>query len=58
MYNVYDYFRSVEEIYLDFQKVFDKVPHMRLLTKLKAHGVFFIFFLFISKDAAQGQKQR
>ncbi len=39
MYNVYDDCRSVDIIYLDFQKTFDKVPHMRLLTKLKAHGV-------------------
>ncbi len=39
MYNVYDDCRFVDIIYLDFQKAFDKVPHMRLLTKLKAHGV-------------------
>ena len=26
---------SVDVIYLDFQKVFDKVPHQRLLIKLK-----------------------
>ena len=25
--------------YLDFQKAFDKVPHQRLLLKLKAHGI-------------------
>ena len=29
----------VEIIYLDFQKAFDKVPHQRLLLKLKAHGI-------------------
>ncbi len=39
VYNVYDDCRSVDIIYLDFQKAFDKVPHMRLLTKFKAHGV-------------------
>ena len=27
----------VDIVYLDFQKVFDKVPHQRLLLKLKAH---------------------
>ena len=30
---------SVDIIYLDFQKAFDKVPHQRLLLKLKAHGI-------------------
>ena len=26
-------------IYLNFAKVFDKVPHLSLITKLNAHGV-------------------
>ena len=29
----------VDIIYLDFQKAFDKLPHRRLLLKLKAHGI-------------------
>ena len=29
----------VDIIYLDFQKAFYKVPHQRLLLKLKAHGI-------------------
>ena len=29
----------VDLVYLDFQKAFDKVPHERLLLKLKAHGI-------------------
>ena len=29
----------VDIIYLDFTKTFDKVPHQRLLLKLKAHGI-------------------
>ena len=29
----------VDAVYLDFQKAFDKVPHQRLLLKLKAHGI-------------------
>ena len=27
------------DVYLDFQKAFDKVPHQRLLLKLKARGI-------------------
>ena len=29
----------VDVIYLDFQEAFDKVPHKRLLHKLKSHGM-------------------
>ena len=29
----------VDVVYLDFQKDFDKVPHQRLILKLKAHGI-------------------
>ena len=29
----------VDITYLDFQKAFDKVPHQRLLLKLKAHSI-------------------
>ena len=29
----------VDVVYLDFQKAFEKVPHQRLLLKLKAHGI-------------------
>ena len=29
----------VDVVYLDFQKAFDKMPHPRLLLKLKAHGI-------------------
>ena len=30
---------SVDIIFLDFAKAFDKVPHRRLMSKLKAHGI-------------------
>ena len=30
---------SVDVLYLDFAKAFDKVSHNRLLRKLEAHGV-------------------
>ena len=31
--------KSIDVIYLDFAKAFNKVPTERLLKKLKAHGV-------------------
>ena len=37
--NQYDESKAVDIIYLDFQKAFDKVPHKRLLVKLKSHGI-------------------
>ena len=39
VFNCYDDSKAVDIIYLDFQKAFDKVPHKRLLIKLKAHGI-------------------
>ena len=33
------FLKSVDVVYLDFQKAFDKVPHQRLLLKLKALGI-------------------
>ncbi|XP_072437775.1 uncharacterized protein [Chiloscyllium punctatum] len=29
----------VDVVYLDFQKAFDKVPHKRLVSKIRAHGI-------------------
>ena len=37
--NQYGETKATDKIYLDFQKAFDKVPHKRLLIKLKAHGI-------------------
>ena len=41
--------RPVDIIYLDFKKAFDKVPHQRLLLKLKAHGIGNVMINWIEK---------
>ena len=48
-------------IYFDFAKAFDKVPHLRLIQKVKAHGVDgnvakWIIFLVNWKKAVCGYK--
>ena len=35
----YDINRAVDVVYLDFQKAFDKVPHKRLMLKIRALGI-------------------
>ena len=30
---------QVDVVYLDFAKAFDKVPHQRLLMKMRSHGI-------------------
>ena len=39
VFNSYDETKAVDIIYLDFQKAFDTVPHKRLMSKVKAHGI-------------------
>jgi len=39
MVNAVDNGEPVDVIYLYFKKTFDKMPHQRLLIKLRAHGV-------------------
>ena len=39
VFKMYDNTRAVDVVYLDFQKAFDKVPHKRLISKVKAHGI-------------------
>ena len=48
---------SVDEIMLDFAKAFDKVPHQRLLLKLKAYGLSDDFLAWI-KSFLSNRKQR
>eukprot|EP00061_Rhincodon_typus_P010730 g35247.t1 len=37
--NVINEGRAVDVIYMDFSKAFDKVPHLRLIQKIKMHGI-------------------
>ena len=37
--NLIDQAHNIDVFYLDFSKAFDQVPHQRLLTKIKAHGI-------------------
>ena len=48
---------NVDVFYLDFSKAFDRVPHQRLLAKLKAHGIAGDIFNWI-KAWLSDRKQR
>jgi hypothetical protein len=48
---------AVDVIYLDFPKAFDKVPHLRLLAKLKEIGVRGKILDWIA-EWLNGRKQR
>ena len=45
-------------IYLDFQKAFDKVPHLPLLSKVKAYGILGSVFNWIENFYLICRKQR
>uniref|UniRef100_A0A4W3I0M1 Reverse transcriptase domain-containing protein n=1 Tax=Callorhinchus milii TaxID=7868 RepID=A0A4W3I0M1_CALMI len=47
----------VDVVYLDFKKAFDKVPHKRLLHKVKAHGINGNILAWI-EEWLTGRKQR
>ena len=46
----------VDVIYLDFQKAFDKVPHQRLILKLKSHGMGNSIINWIEQWLTEGNK--
>ena len=39
MFSIYDTSRAIDILYLDFQKAFDKVPHKRLMAKVRSLGI-------------------
>ena len=39
MFSIYDRSRAVGILYLDFRKAFDKVPHKRLMAKVRSLGI-------------------
>ena len=48
---------SLDIVYLDLAKAFDKVPHQRLLNKLKAYGIHGKLHAWIA-DWLVGRRQR
>ena len=52
-----DHGKHVDVIYLDFKKAFDKVPHVRLVNKLEAHGISGNVSQWIA-EWLQGRQQR
>ena len=48
----------VDVIYLDFQKAFDKVPHQRLISKLKSHGMGNSIINWPDRTMAKGQETK
>ena len=39
MFETYDRTRAIDVIFLDFKKAFDKVPHVRLMSKVRTLGI-------------------
>ena len=48
----------VDTLYLDFAKELDKVPHRRLLIKLKAHGIYGVDLEWIRRWFTYRQKTK
>ena len=55
--NYVDQGHPVDILYLDFSKAFDSVPHQRLLSKIRAHGIGNVLVDWI-EDWLSGRKQR
>jgi len=52
-----DYGGQIDAVYTDFEKAFDKVPHKRLLSKLRSYGINGIIINWI-KHFLAGRKYR
>ena len=57
MFSLYDKSRAIDILYLDFQKAFDKVPHKRLMAKVRGYGIIDEVGNWI-EDWLTGRKQR
>ena len=57
MFSIYDKSRAVDILYLDFRKAFDKVPHRRLMAKIRSLGIIDEVGVWI-EDWLSDRKQR
>ncbi len=57
LFHMHDQSKTLDIIYLDFKKAFDKVPHNKLLTKIKALGITGNIYGWI-EDWLRDRKQR
>ena len=57
MFSLYDKSRAIDILYLDFKKAFDKVPHKRLMAKVRGYGIIDDVGDWI-EDWLTGRKQR
>ena len=56
VFNYVDQGYPIDVVYLDFQKAFDKVPHKRLMLKIKSFGIIGNIYFWIEdwlKDRVQ-----
>ena len=57
LFSIYDKSRAVDILYLDFRKAFDKVPHKRLMAKVRSLGIIDKVGVWI-EDWLSDRKQR
>ena len=57
MFSLYDKSRAIDKLYLDFKRAFDKVPHKRLMAKVRSYGIIDEAGDWI-EDLLTGRKQR